>query len=699
MIKMVRKFVLAAVLVAAAHGAPAQELRSLIADRVSVDGNKMLAQGNVTVFMDTLRVIAPSLTYNRKTDDVAIQGPLTIIYGDGTTITATRAALNATQERGLLESARVVFNQRMQLTAADATRQGELTSLRQVAATACQVCPGETPLWEIRAKELVRDASQERIWFSGAHFRIKGLPVVPLPNMSIPDAGVNRARGFLRPTFNSGAAGPTFGLPYFLPIGDHQDLTITPNLARKSTSVDLRYRRAFAKGSITGEAVIAQGRNELAQYRGIWMRLSGKYSLANNWSLAADGEWASNRTFLKGLDIDTRSQLDSRIQLTRVMPRTLSYVRATYYDPLRETGGVWNNPKWYLQGEFIGRRPMAGGFVLGGVTFDGHARREDRATADRISQGRLTAYVGTDHRWIVPGGVELTTQTRLQGDGYWTKPVGGTALRGARRQAHGALSLAWPLRGKTGSTTHVITPRLTLSASQIAGYTPAGQDSTAPEYDRAGLHRFTRLPGEDTAQNNRRAALSVDWRASTEAGRATWLSFGRLLQDTPEATATSSTGLAAREGNWLIGAGASGEKWAFDTQISLSDEGKLARAETRANWNLAKHSLTATHGFYAEDTAAGRPAAVSELRLSDGWRVTDALRLNANTRLDLTRRQAVSSGLAVDWQHDCVRVKLSASHKHKSSFNLTPSTQYGFEISIDGFSTGSSAAAVRSCSK
>ena len=59
----------------------------------------------------------------------------------------------------------------------------------------------------------------------------------------------SRASGFLNPALRS-SSNLGFGLkvPYFITLGPHKDLRITPYLTTKGArSVELRYRQAFAK--------------------------------------------------------------------------------------------------------------------------------------------------------------------------------------------------------------------------------------------------------------------------------------------------------------------------------------------------------------------------------------------------------------------------------------------------------------------
>ena len=208
----------------------AQDHATLVADSVSVaSGSVLLATGNVEVYFRGQRLSASAISYDRTADRLTISGPIRIDNGMGSVITAAQADLSADMTEGLLTSARLVLDRRLQLTAADIRRSegGNLTALRSVAASACTICQGNpTPLWEIRASEVIHDARPRQIYFRDATLRFFGLPVMYLPMLRVPDPTLKRATGFLIPRVRSTTAlGTGFKLPYFIALGDSRDLS------------------------------------------------------------------------------------------------------------------------------------------------------------------------------------------------------------------------------------------------------------------------------------------------------------------------------------------------------------------------------------------------------------------------------------------------------------------------------------------
>ena len=151
----------------------------LLADQVLVEqgGDTLVATGNVEALHDGTRLTASSIIYNRAANTLEIQGPIRITQPNGDVLTATQAELDQGFENGLLESARFVLDEQLQIASARAARvQGRYTAMSQVAATSCQVCGSDRPpLWAIRASRVVHDAEERQIYFDNAQLRVLGV--------------------------------------------------------------------------------------------------------------------------------------------------------------------------------------------------------------------------------------------------------------------------------------------------------------------------------------------------------------------------------------------------------------------------------------------------------------------------------------------------------------------------------------------
>ena len=179
--------------------APAQDNAVLVADSVRLEGERVLvAEGNVEVFHLGTRLTAERIVYDGATDRLQIEGPLRYSDGPDLVILGDSAELDRDLTDGILRSARMVLAEQFQVAAPQAERiDGRFTQMSRAVASSCQVCPNRpTPLWEIRARRVTHDRATGQIYFDDAQFRVAGLPIAYLPRLRLPDATVDRARGF-----------------------------------------------------------------------------------------------------------------------------------------------------------------------------------------------------------------------------------------------------------------------------------------------------------------------------------------------------------------------------------------------------------------------------------------------------------------------------------------------------------------------
>ncbi|MGB8813598.1 MAG: LPS-assembly protein LptD, partial [Paracoccaceae bacterium] len=120
----------------------AQDIATLIADRVEISGNStLIADGGVEVLYQGRTLRASRIVYDQATDRLIIDGPIVLTDGTGNIVFASQAELSADLQDGVLASARLVLNQQLQIAAQQMFRVGgRYTQLSNSVASSCQVC-------------------------------------------------------------------------------------------------------------------------------------------------------------------------------------------------------------------------------------------------------------------------------------------------------------------------------------------------------------------------------------------------------------------------------------------------------------------------------------------------------------------------------------------------------------------------------
>ena len=293
----------------------------LVADRVWLEGKtRLIASGNVEALYDDVRIKAARISYDRTSDRLSIEGPITITQGEDVLVLADAAEMDPAWQNGLLSGARMVLNQQVQLAAHQLSRiNGRYSQLYKASVTSCRVCDnGRPPLWQIRARRVIHDQIAQQLYFEDAQIRVMDVPIFYLPRLRLPDPTLARATGFLIPKIaGNSELGTGIKIPYFIRLGDHRDLTLAPFLSANTRTVELRYRQAFRNGRIRFSGALSQDNLTTRDYRG-YLFGEGLFNLKRDFKLSFGLELVSDKTYLVDYDYSDKDRLDSEIAITRV---------------------------------------------------------------------------------------------------------------------------------------------------------------------------------------------------------------------------------------------------------------------------------------------------------------------------------------------------------------------------------------------
>ena len=120
--------------------------------------------------------------------------------------------------------------------------------------------------WNLNAGELTHDKEQKKITYKNASLDLNNVPVLYLPYFAHPDPTVKRESGFLPPTLANlgGDIGSTIKIPYFYPVSQSADFTVSPVYYFKQHPLLLgEYREKFKNGDISLEGGFTQGYKEV----------------------------------------------------------------------------------------------------------------------------------------------------------------------------------------------------------------------------------------------------------------------------------------------------------------------------------------------------------------------------------------------------------------------------------------------------
>ena len=680
---------LLAVVVLWANALTASAETALIADEViyDLDGDRLVATGNVEILYDGQVLVANEVIYDNVAGTVTAIGPLRLADPGNATLVADVAELNPETRAALIQGARLVLAQNFEFAALEATstEAGDLQLYRTVGSS-CKVCAANpVPLWLVRAERIVRNAEDERIYVRHAFFDVAGVTIAYFPYFSFPDPDVDRATGLLRPEFrNSDLFGPGIRLPYFVVINNQSDITITPFLTSLGANiVEGEYRQVFRGGRVTVNGAIGQERlSGQPQTRG-FLEVTARHRLPRGFRLDADLAWAADRGFLSTYGYDTTDRLDSTISVTRQRATERTAISVAAFQSLR-TGDDQRTIPFVLP-EFTHRQYWDDDFFGGRIDLSASGSTIIRLTGRDVA--KLQAGGEWSRREILPGGVVARVFGRGDAALYWTRddPTIPKDPLFVSAPSFGA-ELRWPLAQRTKTSTRILEPVAQVIYTNLGGdwAIAPNEDSQLTEFDAANLFSLNRFPGTDRRDDGLRLNLGGSFQWLGDSGRQATLTLGQVFRAEQTSGFGIGTGLNGLTSNIVAAAIVDLPPYLRLSNQTLFDEQlDFFRNDVQARVAYKDGSVAVSYVYFDPDPSSGLTQR-HEFSLNGGYQMTPNWRLSANWRRDLQTGRNVTAGAGLEFANECIKAEISASRRFTKSSNVPSSTEYGFAIGFVG---------------
>lgn len=692
--------------------AHAQDLATLIADKVTVAGdNTLVASGGVEVLFQGRRLRASRISYDKTTDKLAIDGPITLTDDNGTLILASAADLSADLTNGVLTSARLVLNQQLQVAAAKMFRlDGRYTQLANTVASSCQVCASNpTPLWEIRAARVVHDQLEHQLYFDRASLRFYGVPIAYIPRLRMPDPTLTRATGFLTPMLRTTSGlGTGLKLPYFIAIGQNRDLTLTPYIStKKGRTLEARYRQAFRTGTIQLDGALSFDNLLPGKSRG-YALATGAFTLPRDFKLKFQLETVSDPAYLLDYGLEPKDRLDSRVEVTRTRRNEYMSARQIQFQSIRAGESISTLPSVVTDLTF--HRRFSGGPLGGeaGLRFQTHSHYRSSTSpldgdldghADGRDLGRLSLRLDWRRNWVLPAGIIGSVLTEGTADVYDIRQDAVYQGKTTRLNGAAAVELRWPWvgAGKNG-VSHVIEPVAQLVISPKTAPALPNEDSALVEFDEGNLFALNRFAGSDAYERGARANLGLNWTRHDPTGWSMGTTLGRVFRADDLGQFGPASGLDGTTSDWLLASQITlADGGQLTNRILFNDDFDLTKAELRLDLDRSTYGLSTSYVHMVADPSENRPTATSELFLDARYALTANWTGKASNRYDFVENRATDAGLGLQFRNECLALDLSLSRRFTSSTSVKPTTEFGLSVDLLGFGSGTASGPARVC--
>ncbi len=675
----------------------AEQPAVLVADQLFITPDRrLIAEGNVEAFQGDVRLQAQKITFEQSSGQLQIEGPIRIDQGGEITILANAAEMDRTLSDGLLTGARMVFQQQLQLASLQMTRVGgRYTQLYKTSVTSCHVCEdGKPPLWQIRAERVIHDQVEQQLYFENAQVRILDVPVFYFPAVRLPDPTLNRTSGFLVPsTRTTSNLGTGVKVPYFFTLGESRDLTLAPYISGSTRTLDARFRQAFRHGDIELNGAFTRDDLQPDEDRG-YLFAEGQFDLGRDFQLEFDIKTVSDNAYIADYSLPDLDRLRSEVTLTKAARDSLLRAALTNFKTLRDSEQQdlipSNIGEVYYQKRYF--PTSVGGETRMTLEAHGHNRTSgvegNQTTANGRDQGRLTADVDWRRSWRMASGLQIKWELGAAVDGFSTYDDSYYSQRSSRLTPRSALTLNLPMSKVDGSgATQFFEPLVQLGWSRVIGDDAARDESNFVEFDQGNLLSLSRFPASDAREDGLSLAYGFNWARYTKSGWQAYATVGQVLRQDADSRFTKSSGLGGTSSDLLLaGQLKFGDGMALTARGLLNDSLNFSKAEVRGDWYRDQVAVSGSYLWLGTDPDENRSEETSEIWFDGSYELSASWKASANLRYDISDARATRAGLGLAYSNECVTVDLSVNRRYTSTTSVEPSTDFGFTISMNGFS-------------
>lgn len=681
---------------------------ALIADQIDYDSaaGVLTAQGAVEVYFGGRTLTADRIVYDSRADRISAEGRIALRTETGETLFADAADLDTALRDGLIRGARsVIADGGAKISAVEAQRvDNRYNVLSKAVFSPCEVCANNpTPLWRIRARQIIHDEEKGEIHYDEAYFDLMGVTIGFLPYFRHPSPEVKRATGFLEPEFEiDGAYGAAVKTPYFLTLGDSADLTVTPFIsAGDGALLEVQYRRLFERGSL--DVTIVGGVTDYGDdSRGFRARIgafgAGEIEARDGVFVGFELQVAADDPFLRRYDYTDDDRLTSEAYVRAYDGRNYATVTAAYLQSLRANDPQGAIP--YVIPEFDARyvldTPFLGGGEFGLSLNGGGLIRDDGRDSARISLG-----ADWSREVITDGGLALRGFADARADYYAFNDDPAFDDDAARFSPRVGIEARMPFsRTDAAGGLHVVEPfaQFVVAPEDLFDGDIPNDDSVLAEFDTLNLFGADRQTGFDRVETGSRVTIGGRYQRFFDDGVSFKAAGGRIFRIEDITDFSPNSGLVDDESSYVASLDVAYRDWAeVRTSWRFSDDLGVERADILASASYEPFKLYASYFFVEKDAAIGSPINRSELTLGGSVQLDRNWSFSADARRDLIADRFVTAGAVLSYENECAGFDAFIKRRFTESVSAPEATTVGLRVRLFGAGGGDHGRASGAC--
>lgn len=693
------------------------------ADELEADENDsvILANGNVIVTRGGMRLNADKLWYDQRNDKVVASGNVVITEADGSVLYTDEVALSKKMTRADVNKVKVIMRDESRIWADHFIKKpNNNKQMRRASYTACDMCEGKSPLWQIDARKVNYDAKKLNVNYNDAVVRVKGVPVFYLPFLSHPAPEVKRRSGLLMTSMGSSSyLGQYLQPTYFINVSDQTDVILSPYF---TTDRDVvwggQYRQYFYNGHVRAEGTYLSDKGsdykkaKYGQFKRPKQRgnlfLDARYEINDYWVSTLDLNYTSDVFYLKDLTLrgEDDAWLTSKLAFERFEGRDYAtiegyYYKLTSYNLKAHNRAEYNNRMKdmpfvapYMEYEHITDPRSNGAYFKTNISSASVYRDNDEESQ------RLTMINSWELPYTSDYGEQYKFVASLKSDLYYINDYQYQQKQlydGSLARVFPQIGMEWrlPFVRATEDSRQILEPVV------VAAFAPDGQkhfekipnaDSVDAEFDDANILSLDRYAGYDRNDNGSRVSYGVNWNSYGDIIGHTSAFIAQTYQLSDDSTFMDAINDDEKFSDYVGRVYASPNKYLDlnyrfrldkdDYELKYSELGASVGADILRVYTSYIYLQPNQNSYYnAEDR--------KELYFSVSSKVTQNWSVNVYDRIDLTKGGGeLEHGGQLVYEDECLQLAFVAKRYNYDNPTLDDDYEFGitfFFKTLGGF--------------
>lgn len=542
-------------------------------------------------------------------------------------------------------------------------------------------CPGDRPVWEVRASRI--DMNEDEGWGSarGAQIRLFDVPIIYIPRFSFPITD-ERKSGLLYPTVrSSGRNGLEIELPYYFNLAPNYDATLAPRIMTERGLMGLaegRYLDEIQRAQVNLEYLNNDSSRTSDASRYFW-RVEHETQLNNNWSTYVDASQVSDVNYINDFGSDFANRADAHLyrrgQADYVNRHWQAQVQVEDFQLL----GPYQRPFRTiprLSARYQSSQPRRQGFQLDWhselTRFERQDGSPEQATRFHTDPGLTYLMRRPGWEWSAEGRMLMThyEQELIEDDALVSRSISRAV---PEFRLHGQVNLErnFDFAGTTGVQT--LQPQAQFLYTPYRDQRQIGVfDSVPLQDDYNGLFRKRRFSGLDRIADANQLTLGASSSIfNQQADELLRFSVGQIfyfrdsetqLFDTTTQVTDNTSELAAEldfrlSSRWYFNSSVQ-----YDSQLDSMQKSRSALEYRKNENNLIQLNFRQLRGLTGTETDVEQVGTLGTWQLSSQWSVA------GHWYRDLKNSATLDANFGVQYESCCWAVRVSAYRRIDRNF-------------------------------